>query len=434
MTRDADQASHLLDAAKAIFATRDTERLPEVVVQAAVTVMGADAVTLFLPRPDGSLGVAHAFGLPDEAKADARVVLGEGIAGRIASGRTPVVLNGPVPGGHGRARSSIIYPLLAGDRLIGLLTLNRNSGARPPYSEEDLAAASLLGSQILLTIENSRLARQSAMSDRLAAVGQLAAGIAHEINTPIQFIGDSGSFLRGAIDDVQQLLEKYQSLRTAVRQGEDPVALLDDIEAFEQDVQLDDLREEIPKAIERTLEGVRRVAEIVLAVKSFGRVEVKEKTRADLNQLLQTTVVVARPEYRNIAELSLELGDVPPLLCYPSDLNQVLLNLLVNASHAISDVHKKTGEMGHITVRTCRQDGAAVITISDTGGGIPAAVREKVFEPFFTTKEIGRGTGLGLAIARTIIVDKHEGSLSFETQEGKGTTFSVRLPVLEENP
>ena len=365
-TPAARQAIHFFDATKAIFTTPNPERLPEVIVQAAITVMDADAVTLFLPRDDGNLYVAHASGLPEDVRMTARVVLGEGIAGRVAEAQTPTVLTGAVTGGHGRAKSSIIYPLVSNGRLMGLLTFSRMA-SHSLYAEDDLESAAVLASQILLALENSRLARQSALSDKLAAVGQLAAGIAHEINTPIQFIGDSSYFLRGAMEDLQNLIGKYRSMCDTVRDGGDPSQCIEELAALEEDLQLDYLREEIPKAIDRSLEGVRRVAEIVLAVKSFGRVELKEKTRADINQLLQTTVIVARPEYRDVAELKLELGDLQPLLCYPSDLNQVLLNLIVNASHAIADVHRKTGGDGSDHRAHVSEHGVVSIGISDTG-------------------------------------------------------------------
>jgi signal transduction histidine kinase len=430
--RDARHAIHALDATKAIFATRDAEKLPGVIVEAAMQVMAADAVTLLLPTGDGSLSVAHASGLPDDVERSARVVIGAGIAGRVAESQVPAILNGVLTGGHGRARSSIVYPLVSGGRLLGLLTINRSSGGAP-YAPDDLESAAMLASQILLAIENVRLVRHSAMSDKLAAVGQLAAGIAHEITAPVQLIGDSAHFLRGAVEDLQSLLGKYRALGQAIKDGGDATAVLDEVDALEDELRLDSLHEEMPRAIERSLEGVRRVAEIVLAVKSFARLEHKEKTRADINQLVQTSVVVARPEYRGVAELRLELGALAPILCYPSDLNQVLLSLIVNAAHAVKEVHKRTGAVGRIVIRTRMEPDALAVAISDTGAGIPVAVRDKIFDPFFTTKDAGKNTGLGLAIARTIVVDKHEGSLSFESEAGRGTTFWVRLPLVEES-
>jgi signal transduction histidine kinase len=190
------------------------------------------------------------------------------------------------------------------------------------------------------------------------------------------------------------------------------------------------LRLEIPKAMDQMLDGIGRVAKIVRAMKEFSHVDrSSQKTAADLNKALESTLVVARSELKYVAEVGEDYGQLPSVLCHLGDLNQVFLNLLVNAAHAIGDVMKKTGNKGRIAVRT-RQDGDWVeVSISDTGGGIPEAAREKIFDPFFTTKAVGKGTGQGLTLARAIVVEKHGGTLTFDTEAGKGTTFYVRLPV-----
>jgi signal transduction histidine kinase len=284
----------------------------------------------------------------------------------------------------------------------------------------------------MLALESARLTRQSTLSEKLAAVGQLAAGIAHEINTPVQFVGDSVQFVRGAMADLARLLERHRALRDLVAQDQPvPPELLEQISELEEEIEVDFLSTEVPRALDRSVEGVRRVAEIVQAVKAFGRAETREKILADVNQLLTTTAVVARPEYRHIADLKTELGQLPQLLCHPGDLNQVFLNLVVNAAHAIADLQKRNPARGTITVRSSLVDGHVLVGVSDTGCGIPAAIGDKIFDPFFTTKDVGKGTGLGLSIARTLVVDKHGGSLTYETEADKGTTFWVRLPLGE---
>jgi two-component system, NtrC family, sensor kinase len=187
--------------------------------------------------------------------------------------------------------------------------------------------------------------------------------------------------------------------------------------------------DEIPKALSQTLDGVSRVATIVRAMKEFAHPESKEMAAADINKALQSTLTVARNELKYVADVELELGEMPPVVCNVGDLNQVFLNLLVNAAHAIADVVKGTDEKGKIRVRTASEGETALISISDTGSGIPEAIRTKVFDPFFTTKEVGRGTGQGLAIARSVVVERHRGTLTFESEVGKGTTFYIRLPV-----
>ncbi len=423
------RSMHSFEATRTIFATRDMEQLPAAIVEAAIRVMDAEAVSLMLPRPDGTLALAHASGLPPDVVPRIRTGIGEGIASRVAQSQQPLILQGQHVDGHGRVLSSIVYPLVSAGRLLGVVTFNRLSGNHP-FGPPDLEAAAVLASQIMLALENARLTRQSTLSEKLAAVGQLAAGIAHEINTPVQFVGDSVHFVRGAMDDLARLLGRFQALRDRVVSGQ-PVELdmLAGIAEIEEEIELDFLTAEVPRALERSVEGIRRVAEIVHAVKAFGRAESREKILANVNQLLTTTAVVARPEYRHIAELKMQLGDVPQLLCHPGDLNQVFLNLVVNAAHAIADLQKRNPERGTITVVSSVVDGHVLVGVSDTGCGIPAHIGDKIFDPFFTTKDVGKGTGLGLSIARTLVVDKHSGSLSYETVPDQGTTFWVRLPL-----
>ena len=193
---------------------------------------------------------------------------------------------------------------------------------------------------------------------------------------------------------------------------------------------LDYLRENGPRAFSATMEGVQRVSGIVKAMKAFAHPDQGKRTPADLNAALESTITVGRNELKYVADVVVECGEIPLVACHLGDLNQVFLNLLVNAAHAIGDVVNATGERGRINVRTSLEGDTVVIAIADTGTGIPDAVREKIFEPFFTTKEVGRGTGQGLAISRSV-VEKHGGTLTFETTPGKGTTFFVHLPVID---
>jgi signal transduction histidine kinase len=267
-------------------------------------------------------------------------------------------------------------------------------------------------------------------------VGQLAAGITHEINTPIQFIGDSVTFLKRALGNVVSLLGHYKKF-VDVAAG-DPNLALFAAEIREMEVDLDiayDL-EEMPNAVNRTLEGVGRVAEIVRAMKAFAHPDRKDKSPAILNDVLTNALTVARNEYKYVSEIETELGDLPAVTCHAGEIGQVFLVLIVNASHAIADTPAvKEGGKGQISVKT-EMDGDAhvLVTIADTGGGIPVEIRERIFEPFFTTKEVGKGTGLGLPIARAIVTEKHGGSLTFSTEMGRGTTFYIRLPVEADDP
>lgn len=278
--------------------------------------------------------------------------------------------------------------------------------------------------------ERRRLEVELRHAQKLEAVGALAAGIAHEINTPIQFVGDNARFLVNEFRGVQQLVACYQRLYEHAREGSVSTGLICEVKAQRERADWDYLQIEVPKALDQMLDGINRVASIVRAMKDFSHVDRRaEKSAADLNKAIDSTLIVARNELKYVADLDLDLGPLPPVFCHLGDLNQVVLNLLINAAHAIADVVKDSTRKGLITVRTRQFDDWVEIAISDTGTGIPEPIRDKIFDPFFTTKEVGKGTGQGLALARAIIVEKHGGTLTFDTELGKGTTFYVRLPV-----
>ena len=262
-------------------------------------------------------------------------------------------------------------------------------------------------------------------AQKLEAVGRLAAGIAHEINTPIQYIGDNTRFLEEAFGSVSELLRLHQK---ALEASAPPAVISQELSAARERAELDYLLEQGPKSIARTLEGLQRVATIVRAMKEFAHPDQKEMVATDLNRALLATLEVARNEYKYVADVGTELGELPLVTCHAGDLNQVFLNVIVNAAHAIEDVVKGTQCRGAIRVETRREGASVVVAISDTGGGIPTTVRDRIFDPFFTTKDVGRGSGQGLAIARSV-VGQHKGSLTFDTREGEGTTFFIRIPI-----
>ncbi|MCG8435195.1 MAG: ATP-binding protein [Gammaproteobacteria bacterium] len=279
--------------------------------------------------------------------------------------------------------------------------------------------------------ERDRMEMELRLAQKLEAVGQLASGIAHEINTPIQFVGDSIHFLESAFSDLSGLIGVYQNAVNNIAGSEADSKLLSEIKNKEEEADLEYLQENVPKSIERTVSGVDRVAEIVRAMKEFAHPDSREKTSADINQAISNTLTVAKNEYKYVAEIDLQLSDLPHVSCHIGDINQVILNLVVNAAHAIEDTVKDQEKKGVIGIKTHAEDDSVVIKISDTGSGIPDDVKNRVFDPFFTTKEVGKGTGQGLAIARSIIVDKHQGKLELESEVGKGTCFTIKLPVNE---
>ncbi len=271
--------------------------------------------------------------------------------------------------------------------------------------------------------EQRKLEGQLQQAQKLEAIGQLAAGIAHEINTPIQYVGDNLRALKDYFDDLRRLLEQVEECLEA------PAGEIDSrreaIRQLAAELDLEFVMEDIPAAIEQGLEGIGRVAEIVRAMKDFSHMDSARISTIDLNRALENTLLVARNEYKYVADVETDFAELPAIECYASELNQVFLNLLVNAAHAIAD---KGSERGRITLRTRPEAEGVEIRISDTGTGIPAAIRDRIFDPFFTTKEVGRGTGQGLSIAYQVIA-KHGGRIEVETEEGVGTTFIIHLPL-----
>jgi PAS domain S-box-containing protein len=282
--------------------------------------------------------------------------------------------------------------------------------------------------------ERKMLEKQLAQAQKLRSIGQLASGIAHEINTPTQYVGDNIRFLKDAFEDLIGVLQGDEELLAAARGGVVSAELIRRLQDGRERADLEYLVSEVPVAIQHTLEGVERISKIVRAMKDFAHPGREEKAPADLNQIIDSTVTVARNEWKYVADMQTDFDrSLPPVLCHPAEIGQVILNLVINAAHAIEDVVKQgRAAKGGITIATRRRDGWAEIRISDTGSGIPENIRHRIFDPFFTTKEIGRGTGQGLAICYPVIVGKHGGRITFDSEVGRGTTFTIGLPLGEQ--
>jgi PAS domain S-box-containing protein len=276
--------------------------------------------------------------------------------------------------------------------------------------------------------ERERIAIELRLAQKLESVGRLAAGIAHEINTPIQYVGDSAYFLKSAVADLQQLTEVYRGAVEALFRGESPQLVRANLTQIDALVDKQFIDVEIPQAFARTLEGVERVTSIVRAMKEFAHPDAQEQSPADINHAIETTLLVARNEYKYHARVDTELRELPAVVCNVNELNQVFLNLIVNAAHAIESAGRDASS-GLIQIRTNAVEESVEIIIEDNGCGIPQENLDRVFDPFFTTKEIGKGTGQGLAIARSIVVEKHAGTIAVDSAVGNGTKMTLRLPT-----
>lgn len=246
------------------------------------------------------------------------------------------------------------------------------------------------------------------LAQKLESVGRLAGGIAHEINTPLQAIVGSLEFIGDATTELVAMARASTAINS----------------------DLDYLEKELPGAIELANHCVVRAATIVRSVQTFAHVDdPSEASELDINATVVTTLAVARHECGDVADVVTKLGDVPRITGYPGELNQALLNIVVNAAHAMAEVRDATGQRGTLTITTSRDRDHVSIAVSDTGNGIPDAIKHRVFDPFFSTKDVGEGTGQGLAIAHAVVAQRHDGELSFESELGRGTTFTIRLPV-----
>jgi PAS domain S-box-containing protein len=279
--------------------------------------------------------------------------------------------------------------------------------------------------------ERMHLDCQLRQAHKLEAIGQLAAGIAHEINTPTQYVSDNVTFLKESWSGVSQLLDLARTLHEESLTGRSSPETIRRVSQCVQGADLDFLLQEIPRAVDQALLGLQRVANIVRCMKEFSHPDLSGKEAVDINRAIETTITVARHEWKYVADVITEFDSaLPPVPCFLGEFTQVILNLIVNSAHAIKDaVGEGNGTKGKITVSTYLKGDVIEIRVSDTGAGIPEEIRSRIFEPFFTTKEVGKGSGQGLALAHTVIVKKHGGKVWFESEPGKGTTFFLQLPL-----
>ena len=275
------------------------------------------------------------------------------------------------------------------------------------------------------------LERQLANAQKMESVGQLAAGVAHEINTPIQFIADNLYFLDNGLSSWSKLCDQLKALVSACKLGQETGVLCEEIEKSIDSSGLEFLKQEIPEAIRQSAEGANRVADIIRAMKTFTHPGERSKNPTDLNALIENTLTVSRNEWKYHAKLETQMAtNLPKVPCYQAELGQSILNLIVNASHAIKESFEEDENIkGILRVATQLENGSIEIRISDNGPGIPAELREKIFEPFFTTKPVGIGTGQGLSIVFSVITEKHGGTIEIENDPEWSTTFLIRLPL-----
>jgi len=281
--------------------------------------------------------------------------------------------------------------------------------------------------------EQRALETQLRQAQKLEAIGQLAAGIAHEINTPAQYVSDNTTFLKQSWESILSVLSVVRQLREEASNAAIPRHLIEQLESCWEAGDIEYLQAEIPRAIEQSLDGIQRVSKIVRAMKEFSHPGSEDKRSVDINKSIETTITVARNEWKYVADVETRFeASLPFVPCHAGEFNQVILNLLVNSAHAIAEaVGNASSGKGKIVVTTRRDGDWVEVSVGDNGAGIPISAQARIFEPFFTTKPVGKGTGQGLALAHNTIVNRHGGKIWFTTEVGKGTTFFLRLPTSE---
>jgi signal transduction histidine kinase/CheY-like chemotaxis protein len=427
----------LLAASQAIFSTDEPASVPRVATEVAMDFMAADDASLMLVDSSECLKVAFSTSLSEDEASAVRVVLGKGVAGRVAQDGTPALV-GDGPGHDPRfvhipndrdIESSIVYPLTVERTLLGVLNLNRFAGSTP-FTPRDLARAGALASQIALALRNRKLvyelrSRLDALeltqsrlvqSERLVAIGQIAAGVAHEINNPVSYVMANVEFvaaelrtLQGAVNDVP------------------PSRLADALFSWWQAVGEREGLADVVAALDEATEGSRRIRRIVADVRSLARVDADGGERFELASAIRSALRIATVEVRGRAKLDVDLQDGVEVVGSAGQISQVFINLIINAVHAMS---KPQDDDNRICVACRRLDDRIEACVSDNGAGIRPEVVGRIFEPFFTTKGPDKGTGLGLAISRDTI-ERHGGRIYVESDVGKGTRFTIHLPLAD---
>lgn len=463
MERHVSQLETLLDMGRGIASTFDVDVILTLLAEISSELMGADQCLILLFDADREVitkRVTHgsfSSELPVPSYADVMARLPGWVtrhreatlsADLGADERAAVVR--PEVKSLFAGRSSAVAPIIVDDLVLGTLTVMRRP-EDPAFTDVDLSLARMLAMQAAVAIRNAELYEelresrdrvqtaheelkdtqtQLLSAQKLEAIGSLAAGIAHEINTPIQFVSDNTSFVKDSLEALFEVAAARTEFLERLAGKPEFAEDFEKLEALWKQHDVDFLMEELPDAVDETLEGAKRVAEIVRAMKDFAHPGSQEKSSVDVNRVVETTMQVSRNEWKYVANLELDLDtDVPLIEGLAGPLGQILLIMFVNSAQAMAEV-RNLDEDGKGTIRvSTRQDNDMVeIRVVDNGPGIPQSIVDRVFDPFFTTKDVGVGSGQGLSIARSVVVDKHQGEIWVE-DANPGAVFVIRLPI-----
>lgn len=457
---------------KAISSTLDLEKLLEKIMDISKSVLDAEACSiLLLDKASGELVFTVALGEKGEEVKEFRIKPGQGVAGWVLENGEALLIedlrkddrffSGVDKKTGFESKSMIAVPLFVKDKIVGVIEVINKIG-RDFFDEADKDTLITMAGQIAVAIDNAKMTEdlkisrekieeysknleamvrkrtvqlekankeikdtqaQLLQTEKLSSLGQLAAGVAHEINNPIGFIQSNIKTLKEYVKDLMSILYKSEEVILALKKKDQKAFSegLRELEKIKKSVGLDFIKNDIEKLISESEEGTFRVYKIVRDLRDFSRADDADRKFFDLHRAIDSTLNIVWNELKYKAEVIKEYGNIPEVECFPTQLNQVFMNLFVNASQAIR-------EKGVIKIRTFCENEKVFVEVSDTGAGIPADIINKLFDPFFTTKEPGKGTGLGLAISYNII-KKHNGDITVNSTPGKGTTFLIELPI-----
>jgi len=427
------ELSAVMQVHHAIASGTAASGLLDLLLQEMIRYTHADAASILLVEPDGqTMRIKASFGLDEQVVDDARVIVGERISGWVVAHDEPRVVIGEATGEDCRplrserirpASMGLCLPMRGRDRVVGALCVTRFEGDEI-FSRDAIELGLLLGGEVARALERAGAAekkldleRSVMRRDKLATIGELASGVAHEINNPLGFVSSNMSSLDRYLAEILPVLSSVAKARGTG----DLRAVLEAAEPVDLGFILSDL----PVCMRETQEGLERVLKIVADLRDFARDDTDVREMGSLNEILDGAVSILWSQIKYKAELVKEYADLPGFVCYPSRLGQVFLNLLHNAAQSID-------RRGRIVVRTRSENGSVVAEVEDNGCGMKPEAMERMFEPFYTTKPRGVGTGLGLSIARKI-VEKHGGSVEVDSQEGRGTRFRIIFPLTEKS-
>lgn len=462
---------------KAISSTLDLQRLLEQVMEITKSVMEAEACSvLLLDGASQELVFKVALGDKGDEVREFRIKPGQGIAGWVLEHGKPLLVGDVKTDGRFYkavdektgfdTRTIIAVPLSVKDKVVGVIeVINKVAGAS--FDEGDRDTLITMAGQIAVAIDNARMTEdlkrskeqievysqnleemvlkrtselektnrdlkaaqaQLLQTEKLSSIGQLAAGIAHEINNPIGFINSNLRTMGEYVEDILRLSEKYETMLDAIKKKDyaSISAISENLTKIKEETKFDFIMDDFQKIIQESRDGAYRVYKIVRDLRGFARADDAERKFVDIHAALDSTLNIVWNELKYKAEVIKEYGYLPEVECLPVQLNQVFMNILINAGQAIK-------EKGTITIRTYSEGEKVFIDIADTGSGIPQEYLTRIFDPFFTTKEPGKGTGLGLSIVYNII-RKHNGDIRVKSAMGEGTTFTISLPVRMDIP